>query len=130
DPELAAGCGRRVEDDLERDLRRSEALVVMGYVDRGLDPNGTVDRSVLDDLACEPRHRVGAGQHVARRHVHARESRKTPEATYRRNRDPGFRCELAESSRAHRALEVDVQVRLGQRAQISHRAMLADETDS
>ncbi len=119
DAQLLAGRVEGVEHHVDDRLVLPEAVAVVRRVERRLHPHRAVEHAVLHDLEDEPREVVGGQQHLARRHVGLGEGAERAVAPDLGDRDPGGVGELGQRRRPHRALEVDVEVTLGQSAQVS-----------
>ncbi len=122
DAQLLAGGLERVEDHVDDLLVGAEAVAVVRCVERRLDPDRAVEHAVLDHLEHQPCEVVGGQQHLARRHVGLGERAERAVAADLGDGDPGDAGELGQRGRAHRPLEVDVQVALGQRAEVARRS--------
>ena len=116
DPELLGRRGGGVEHHVDDVLVGAEPVAVVGRVERRLHPDRAVEHAVLDHLVDEPGEVLRGLEHLAGGHVGVGEGGEGPVPPDRGNRDPGGVGQLGEGGRAHRALEVEVQVTPSRRA--------------
>ena len=85
---LGRGAARRRGCSSMQLLGRTEALAVVGQVDRRLDVHRAGGHGVVGRLVDQAHHVGGPLQHVARRHVHRGEDREAAEAADDRHLHP------------------------------------------
>ncbi len=99
----------------------------MGWVEGKLDPHRPGVGRVLDALAHQAGQVVGGAEHVAGGHVGVDEGAEAAEPADLRHGNAVASRQLLRRGRAHPALEVQVEVRLGQAQQIAHPASLSPQ---
>jgi hypothetical protein len=121
DAELAGRGGGGVEDHVDDGLVGAEAVAVVGGIERRLHPHRPVEHGVLHHLVDQPCEVVAGLEHLAGGEIGVGERGERPVAADLGNGDPRAVGELGEGRRAHRALEVQVEVGLRERAEVAGR---------
>ena len=118
-PGAGRGSRDRVERDLEDLLLRSQPLAMVGQEERRLDVDRTGGGGIVERLVEQAREILRGPQHLAGGHVHLGEHAEAAEAADDRDGHAVPVGQFGQRGRAHPALEVQVQMRLRERGEVT-----------